>query len=74
MAKFGHRTDVKVRISLAPDTVSHGSKAAILSEVDRILKLADGRPNILLGTGAAPYETPPENILLIKEYADQGIS
>ena len=74
MAKFGHRTDVKVRINLDPETVSHGSKTAILSEVDRILELADGRPNILLGTGAAPYETPPENILLIKEYADQGIS
>lgn len=69
MARFGDRTDVNVRINMAPSTVAHGSRQAILTEVDRILKLAAGRPNILLGTGAVPYETPPENILLIKEYA-----
>ena len=68
MAKFGHRPDVKVRINLDPNTVAYGSKAAILAEVDRILKLADGRANILLGTGAVPYETPSANIMLIKEY------
>ena len=70
MAKFGDRKDVKVRINLDPNTVAYGSKEAILAEVDRILRLADGRPNILLGTGAVPYETPPENILLIKEYVN----
>jgi len=70
MAKFGDRADVKVRINLDPNTVAYGSKEAILAEVDRILRLADGRPNILLGTGAVPYETPPENILLIKEYVN----
>ena len=68
MAKIDHNTDVKVRINLDPNTVACGSKKAILAEVDRILKLADGRPNILLGTGAAPYETPSENILLIGDY------
>ena len=30
--------------------------------------LAAGRPNILLGTGAVPYETPPVNLLLIRDY------
>lgn len=68
MAKFGDCTDVKVRINLDPNTVAYGSKEAILAEVDRILKLAGGRPNVLLGTGAVPYETPCENILLIKDY------
>ncbi len=68
MAKFGHRPDVKVRINLDPSTVAYGSRETILAQVDRILELADGRPNILLGTGAVPYETPSENILLIKEY------
>ena len=68
MARFGQNTDVKVRINLDPNTVAYGSKEAILAEVDRILKLADGRPNILLGTGAVPYETPSENILMIKDY------
>jgi uroporphyrinogen decarboxylase len=68
MEKFGDCTDVKVRINLTPNTVAYGSKETILAEIDRILKLAKGKPNVLLGTGAVPYETPPENILLIKEY------
>ncbi len=66
--KIGDRTDVKVRINLTPNTVAYGSEETIFAEVDRILELADGKPNVLLGTGAVPYETPSENILLIKEY------
>ena len=68
MERFGDHTDVKVRINLTPNTVAYGSREDILTEVDRILKLADGRSNVLLGTGAVPYETPRENILLIKDY------
>lgn len=68
MAKFGNQTDVKVRINTNPLVIVRGSKDDIIAEVDRIITIADGRPNILLGTGALPYETPPENILLIKEY------
>jgi len=36
--------------------------------IERILAFAGGKPNCLLGTGALPLETPPENIGLIKEY------
>jgi uroporphyrinogen-III decarboxylase len=71
MAKIPHQCKVQVRINLTPNTVAYGSKADILAEVERILALAKGRPNVLLGTGATPYETPPENILLIKEYVNQ---
>ena len=28
-------------------------------------------PNVCLGTGALPYETPPENVLRLQEYASQ---
>jgi len=70
MEKFGDRADVKVRINLTPNIVAKGSRKAILEEVDRILELSGGRPNILLGTGAVPYETPKENILLIEEYVN----
>ena len=69
MRKFGERTDVKVRINMNPHIVANGSENDIISEIDRILALARRRSHILLGTGAVPYETPPENILLIKEYA-----
>jgi len=68
MATFGNRDDVQVRINTTPDTVAYGKEEEITTEVDRILELAGGRPNILLGTGAVPYETPPENILFIKDY------
>lgn len=68
MAKFGNRTDVKVRINLDPHTVAYGTKQEIARQIDRVLELAGGRPNILLGTGATPYETPPENILFIQHY------
>jgi uroporphyrinogen decarboxylase len=71
MAKIPHQSNVQVRINLDPRTVAYGSQTDLLTEVDRILELADGRPNVLLGTGATPYETPPENILFIRDYVSQ---
>jgi uroporphyrinogen decarboxylase len=70
MKKFGDRSDVKVRINMNPLIVVNGSKDEIIAEIDGIIKIAKGRSNILLGTGAVPYETPPDNILLIKDYAE----
>ena len=60
--------EVSVRINLDPNTIVHGSRESILQEVDRILALAAVRPNCLLGTGALPFETPPENVKIIKDY------
>ena len=68
MEKIGDNPNVQVRINLDSTVVAYGTREEILVEVDRILALADGRPNILLGTGAVPYETPAENILLIRDY------
>ena len=39
--------------------------------IDRVLGIAGGRPNCVIGTGAMPYETPHENIRLIREYVAQ---
>ncbi|MGQ9608441.1 MAG: uroporphyrinogen decarboxylase family protein [bacterium] len=72
MKKFGNRDNVKVRINMDSRIIAYGSKDSIINEVDRILNLANGRPNILLGTGAVPYETPIDNILLIKEYVNNS--
>lgn len=66
--KVGNRDDIKIRINMDPRIIAFGTKNRIISEVDRIINLAEGRPNILLGTGAVPYETPINNILLIKDY------
>lgn len=68
LARSASRPHVKVRINLDPYTVAYGDRAVIRREVDRILTLAATRPNCLLGTGALPYETPPENVLFIRDY------
>jgi uroporphyrinogen decarboxylase len=59
---------VRVRINMDPGVVACHEPGTIRREIDRILALAHGRPNCLLGTGCLPLETPPENIRLIKEY------
>lgn len=68
IARSASHPHVKVRINLDPHTVAHGAPDEITSEIDRILALAATRPNCLLGTGALPYETPPANVKLIKNY------
>jgi uroporphyrinogen decarboxylase len=59
---------VKVRVNLDPRMYVRGTRAEILAGVDQVIELAGGRQNVLLGTGAVPYETPPQNILLIRDY------
>src|SRR5512147_277464 len=59
---------VKVRINMDPRIVACDNAPVIYREIDRILDIAAGRPNCLMGTGCLPLETPPANIRLIKEY------
>ena len=59
---------VKVRVNMNPGIVACPEPERIYREIDRVLAFAGGRPNCLLGTGALPLETPPENIRLIKNY------
>jgi uroporphyrinogen decarboxylase len=59
---------VKVRVNMNPGIVACPEPERIYREIDRVLAFAGGRPNCLLGTGALPLETPPENIKLIKDY------
>lgn len=64
-AEFPH---VRVRVNMQPTIVIGRDRDAIYREVDRIVDLAGGHPNCVLGTGALPYEAPPENVHLIREY------
>ena len=57
---------VNVRINMDPRIVACASEDAIRAEVDRILAIAAGRPNCLMGTGCLPLETPPANIRFIR--------
>lgn len=59
---------VNVRINMDPRIVACDSAPAIYREVDRIVAIASGRKNCLMGTGCLPLETPPANIRLIREY------
>jgi len=63
------RPDVKVRVNLSPSVYTQGSRAQIAAEVDAVVALAAGRPNVLLGTGCIPYETDPDSILFLRECA-----
>jgi len=59
---------VKVRVNMISSIVVSADRERIYREIDRILALTAGQSNCLLGTGALPYETPFENIRIIKEY------
>jgi uroporphyrinogen-III decarboxylase len=59
---------VKVRVNMDPGIVACDEPERIHREIDRILTITAGHPNCLMGTGCLPYETPPSNIQLIKDY------
>ncbi|HUT93711.1 MAG TPA: uroporphyrinogen decarboxylase family protein [Thermoguttaceae bacterium] len=66
MREIWDRTDVRVRVNTSSEVMVRGTREAIGAEVDRIVELTAGRANVCLGTGALPYETPPENVLFVK--------
>lgn len=70
MEKIRDRTDVRVRINMDVEVISRGSWERIRAEADRVVRLAEGRENVCLGTGALPYETVPENVLRLREYVE----
>jgi uroporphyrinogen decarboxylase len=59
---------VKIRVNLDPGVVACREPARIFRAVDRVLEIVAGRANCVMGTGALPLETPPENIHLIERY------
>jgi uroporphyrinogen-III decarboxylase len=61
--------EVTVRINMAPEITARGEWSEVQAEVDRIAAVVAGRPNTCLGTGALPFETAPETVERIKEYA-----
>jgi uroporphyrinogen decarboxylase len=71
MKKMWDRVDVRVRVNSGSEIISRGSWEQIRGDADRIIGLIRGRPNVCLGTGALPYETPPENVLKLREYVGQ---
>lgn len=66
---------VKIRVNLDPGVVACDSAVRIHRAIDHLLEIVGDRDNCVMGTGALPLETPPENIRIIREYlADTGAS
>lgn len=63
--------EVKVRVNLDPAVYTRESRAEMLAAIDEVIELTLTRPNLLLGTGAIPYETPPANLLAMKRYCEE---
>jgi uroporphyrinogen decarboxylase len=68
LEKVAGRPDVRIRVNIDLRVLSSGSHDQITAEADRVLALASTRPNACLGTGALPYETPPENVRFLQQY------
>ncbi len=65
MRKVWEKTDIRVRVNIWHNLMARGTRAEIQAEVERVFRLTAGRPNVCLGTGALPYETPPDNVLFV---------
>ena len=68
MAVMREHPEIMVRVNTDPEIISRGTREQVQGELDRILELIAGRENVCLGTGALPYETPPENVIRAIEY------
>jgi uroporphyrinogen decarboxylase len=66
--KVRTRPDVRLRVNCDLRIIAAGTKDEIRAEADRVIELIGDHPNACMGTGALPYETPPENVLYIMEY------
>ena len=68
MEKIWDASHVRVRVNTSADVMVRGTQEEIREEIDRIFRMTAKRGNVCLGTGALPYETPPENVLFVREY------
>ena len=59
---------LKLRVNLDPGVVACREPERIYRAIDRVLAITGGNTNCVMGTGAMPLETPPENIRLIRDY------
>ena len=55
-------------MNLDPGVVACNDRQRIYRGIDHVLEIVGSKTNCVMGTGALPLETPPENIRLIREY------
>jgi len=68
MEKMREYPEITVRINMDARAITSKNFEDIEKEVDRVMALADNRPNVCIGTGCLPYEAEPEVVLKTKEY------
>ena len=68
MAIMESHPEVMVRVNMDHRIVAGGTWGENRREADRVIALARTVKKSCIGTGALPYETPPENVLKLKEY------
>ena len=68
MEKMQAHPEVTVRINMDVRAITSKNFEDTEKEVDRVLALADNRPNVCIGTGCLPFEAEPEVVLKTKEY------
>lgn len=72
MEKMKSFPNVIVRINMNPEIISTGDMNTVFTEVNRVMKLAEDRTNVCIGTGVLPYETNPDVVLKISEYINSN--
>jgi uroporphyrinogen decarboxylase len=68
--KKASKADLLLRGNIDPKLVQKGTEKEIIHELKRILNRVNGYPKFVLGTGVIPYDTPTENLLVIKKYLE----
>lgn len=64
--------EVRIRVNMDLRIISSGTWEQTRAELERVITLIGDRPNACIGTGALPYETPPENVRRLVEYVRGG--
>lgn len=68
MDRMQAHPDVTVRINMNPAGLASKNFDDVQKEVDRVLALAQNRPNVCIGTGCLPFEAEPEMVLKARDY------
>jgi uroporphyrinogen decarboxylase len=65
-------TGVLLRANLDPRLILAGPPAAVTAKAREVLAAGRRHPGFLLGTGILAYDTPPENVLGVREAVEEG--
>ena len=62
--------NIPVRANIDPKLMLTGNWEQVVKRVQEICAIAREYPKLIIGSGVVPYDTPPENLLRVKEIID----